>query len=291
MSTATAPVVPAAELERLRECFPSRGIALGGGVEVAVRECGAGTGLPLVCLHGIGSGAASWLGMALLLSQRARVLAWDAPGYGASTPLPMQAPRAADYAARLHALLDALGIGRCVLVGHSLGALMAAAAARDAARGGRFAALILLSPAQGYGAAARAADAARVREQRQRSLAELGIAGMAEQRSSRLLSPGASPEARAWVRWNMARLHEGGYRQAIELLCGGDLLADLPPPMPVRVACGALDEVTPPTACAQVAERCGVPLHGIEAAGHACYVEQPAAVARLLGEVLDHCAA
>jgi pimeloyl-ACP methyl ester carboxylesterase len=117
-------------------------------------------------------------------------------------------------------------------------------------------------------------------------LARLGIAGMAAQRSGRLVSDGASELARQWVRWNMARLNESGYRQAVELLCGADLLADLPPVMPVRVACGALDEITPPEACAEVARQCGVSLELLADAGHASYVERPAAVAALLRDAL-----
>lgn len=287
MTQLAPPLLAANQLDRLERCFPSRPVALAAGGQVSVRECGAtpGGALPLMCLHGIGSGAASWLEAALILSQRTRVIAWDAPGYGTSTPLPMDAPRGADYAQRLHEMLDALGIARCVLVGHSLGALMAAPAVRQ--RSERFAALVLISPAQGYGAPARAADRARVHAERLKALAEDGIAGMAERRSQRLVSEHASGTARAWVRWNMARLHEHGYRQAIELLCGGDLLADLPVPIPTQVACGALDVVTPPATCAEVAQAAGVALHPIAQAGHASYVEQPAAVAQWLGGVLD----
>lgn len=286
MTDASHHPLPEAELARLEARFPARTVAVGEGAQVSVRESGDtdAPGLPLVCLHGIGSGAASWLGVAQILAPHTRLIAWDAPGYGASTPLPMPAPRAADYAQRLHALLDALGIARCVLVGHSLGALMAAPAARQS---DRVAALLLISPAQGYGAPGREAERARVRGERMATLDQLGIAGMAAQRSGRLLSDHASPLARQWVRWNMARLHDGGYRQAIELLCGGDLLADLPPPVPVTVACGALDAVTPPAACAEVARHGGVPLHNIAQAGHACYVEQPAAVAALLMQALN----
>lgn len=280
------PALPPAELERLAAHFPERVVALGKGAQVSVRECGAGDRLPLVCLHGIGSGSASWLETALLLAPHTRVIAWDAPGYGASSPLAMDAPRAGDYAQRLHEVLDALGVTRCVLVGHSLGALMAAAAVHQAPATQRFAALALINPARGYGAGARAADGARVRSQRLQTLAELGIAGMAAQRSARLLSEQASPLARAWVGWNMAQLHERGYRQAVELLCGSDLLGDLPAPLPVFVACGALDVVTPPSACAEVAQAAGVALHPIAQAGHASYVEQPAAVAQWLAGVL-----
>ncbi|MFT3777282.1 MAG: alpha/beta hydrolase [Ottowia sp.] len=283
MADALPSALPESEVVRLGARFPARGVAVGEGVQVSVRECGGGSDLPLVCLHGIGSGSASWLEVAQALAPRARLIAWDAPGYGESTPLAVDAPRGTDYAQRLRELLDALGIARCVLVGHSLGALMAAPAARVDSR---IAALVLISPAQGYGAPGRETERARVHAERMASLNELGIAGMAARRSARLVSEHASPLARQWVRWNMTRLHERGYRQAIELLCGGDLLADLPAPVPVTVACGALDVVTPPAGCTEVAQHCGVVLESIADAGHACYVERPEAVAALLGRVL-----
>lgn len=284
MDNLAAPL-PEAELARLDALFPARPVALAGGAVLSVRECGAGP--VLVCLHGIGSGAASWLDTALQLAPQARVIAWDAPGYGASTPVAPAQPGALDYAERLGAMLDALGIERCTLVGHSLGALTAARAARpDSALAPRIERLLLISPAAGYGAPGREAARARVRAERLDTLARIGIAGMAAKADARLLSAGAGPLARQWVRWNMARLNEGGYRQAVELLCGGDLLADLPPAMPVRVACGALDLVTTPDACEVVARGCGVALELLPAAGHASYVEQPAAVAALIRRLL-----
>jgi pimeloyl-ACP methyl ester carboxylesterase len=277
--------LPASELALLDDRFPARSVPVGGGAVVSVRE--RGTGPTIVCLHGIGSGAPSWLNVAMLLGLQARVIAWDAPGYGESTPLAPAAPSAADYAERLHALLDALDVQSCVLVGHSLGALTAASAARSgSALASRIRRLVLISPAAGYGAPSRAEARARVRTERIATLDELGIAGMAAKRSGRLVSEAASELARQWVRWNMARLNDGGYRQAVELLCNGDLLADLPPAMPVRVACGTLDVVTTPDACAEVARQCGVTLEPIEGAGHASYVEQPQAVSALLRDVL-----
>ncbi|MEJ8849540.1 alpha/beta hydrolase [Variovorax rhizosphaerae] len=273
------------DLARLDARFPVRNVAVNGGAVVSARECGSGPAI--VCLHGIGSGAASWLDTALLLEADARVIAWDAPGYGDSAPVAPAAPTAADYAQRLHALVDALGLESFVLVGHSLGALTAACAARPGSTlAGRIRRLVLISPASGYGAHSRAEAGERVRSQRLATLAQVGIAGMAAQSAARLLSEGASEQSKRWVRWNMARLNGPGYSQAVELLCGGDLLADLPPAMPARVACGALDVVTTPQVCAEVADRCGVPLELIANAGHASYVEQPQAVAALLRDVL-----
>lgn len=274
--------LPQNELARLDARFPARSVPVQGGV-VSVRECGAGPAL--VCLHGIGSGAASWLDTALLLESDARLIAWDAPGYGASTALTPDAPKAADYAERLLGLLDAMEIESCVLVGHSLGALTAASAARAGSPlAARIRRLVLISPAAGYGTRPEASQ--RVRTERLGTLDKLGVAGMAAHRSGRLVSDNASELARQWVRWNMARLNDRGYRQAVELLCGADLLADLPPAMPVRVACGELDVVTPPAACEEVARQCGVALELLPGAGHASYVERPTVVAPLLREAV-----
>lgn len=281
--------LPAAELDRLHALFGVQRIDVGGGNGVAVRRCGQG--VPVVCLHGIGSGAASWVDVALLLGDRAELIAWDAPGYGESTPLPMAEPKATNYAQRLRELLDALRIERCVLVGHSLGALTAAAATQHGGPlAGRVSQLVLISPARGYGAPDRAEQGAKVRDERLATLAQLGIEGSARQRSGRLLSEHASEAARQRVRWNMARLNEHGYRQAVALLCGDDLLAYLPPAaqLPVTVAVGALDVITPPADCAEVAQACGVPLQQIEQAGHASYVERPHAVAAWLAACLDN---
>lgn len=269
-----SPPLSAAELVRLDAQFPLALVEVGDGCEVAVRTAGAGEQL-LVCLHGIGSGAASWLNLAQCLPRGVRLIAWDAPGYGLSTPLAAASPRAMDYARRLDGMLRALDIRRCTLVGHSLGALPSSAFVRNLA-GGRVSSLVLLSPAQGYGRTGREAQGAAMRDERLAQLADGGIAGMAARRYGRLLSRYASQNDHQWVRWNMARMNDGGYRQAIDLLCHDDLMSYLPPPrgVHVSVACGALDTITAPDACAEVARACGVALHQIPNAGHACYVEQ-----------------
>lgn len=267
---------------QLEQAFALRLVQLPGSTQ-AIRE--AGRGPAIVLLHGIGSGAASWLQVALQLSASARVIAWDAPGYGLSSPLPMPAPKAVDYARRLLHLLDALQIERCVLVGHSLGALTAVALGSSA--GQRASRLVLLSPARGYGDPARAAQAAQVRSKRLQALEHLGIATMASQRSAHMLSPAAGAEARAWVQWNMARLIPQGYRQAIELLCGDDLLRYADLPVPCEVYCGAADSITPPQDCQALAKALGAPFELIAGAGHASPIEQPEAVATLLAQTLD----
>ncbi|CAK9890722.1 MULTISPECIES: alpha/beta fold hydrolase [Pseudomonas] len=267
---------------QLQQRFPQRLMQLADGAQ-AIRE--AGQGPAIVLLHGIGSGAASWLQVALQLSQHARVIAWDAPGYGDSSPLAAPAPQAADYARRLLQLLDALHIDDCLLVGHSLGALSAAALAYQHPQ--RLRRLVLISPARGYGDPARAEQAQQVRSQRLHNLEQLGIAQMARQRSAHMLSPAANAEALAWVQWNMARLQPQGYRQAIELLCGDDLLRYAALTVPCEVHCGGADSITRPEDCQALAKALGAAFALIAGAGHASPIEQPEAVASLLARALE----
>jgi pimeloyl-ACP methyl ester carboxylesterase len=165
------------------------------------------------------------------------------------------------------------------MVGHSLGAIMTAG---YCANYGRASNALLISPARGYGGADLAEQKAQVRSERLANLEKLGIPEMARLRSSRLLSDQASPEAQDWVRWNMASLNNEGYRQAIELLCGDDIYRYAPLAMPVRVACGEGDAITPPDGCRAIAEKFAAPFEFIPVAGHASPVEAVDAVRTLL---------
>ncbi|MDB6049648.1 MAG: hydrolase [Pseudomonas sp.] len=282
MLPATHTRSPVADLEALlAQRFAQRTLVLDDSSQ-AVRE--TGTGPAVMLLHGIGSGAGSWLEVALLLGQYARVVAWEAPGYGDSTPLSVEAPSAEDYAERLVATLDALGIDDCLLVGHSLGAITAAAFTRLYPQ--RVRRLVLISPARGYGGPAREIQRQQVRSKRISTLEQLGIAQMAAQRSAAMLSPRPSVKALEWVRWNMSRLNADGYRQAIELLCGADLLRHTPLAVPCEVHCGEADGITAPEACLTLAKALGAPFTLIPDAGHASPIEQPHLVAGRLAFAL-----
>ncbi|WP_427307150.1 alpha/beta fold hydrolase [Cupriavidus sp. H39] len=275
-------------LDDLDRGFAQR-VAQVGDARVAYR-CGGGSGPVVVLLHGISSGAASWLPCASLLAAHARVIAWDAPGYGDSSPLAQARPAAADYAQRLEGLLAALDLQPALVVGHSLGALMAAAYTATARR--LPARLLLLSVAQGYGAPGKEAQASEVARQRLEALAAQGVDGLAQRGPARLLSEAADASAQAWVRWNMRRLNPDGYRQAVAMLCGDDIdayLARGAQRVPTQIACGGRDVVTTPPACAALAERFGLPFSLIPDAGHACYIDQAAATARLIRAALPGC--
>ena len=270
----------------------------------------AGQGLPLVLLHGIGSGAMAWAGQIEAFAATHRVIAWDAPGYAESAPLPQPRPLAIDYAQALGDFLQRIGVTEMVLVGHSLGALMAAAFAAQAGAGAiagaiagagagaddgqragaaiKLRSLVLASPARGYGSAGAELRAAKWRE-RVELVERLGVAGMAAERAATLCAPGAPAAVVERLRWSMARVTPGGYAQAAHMLAHDDIathLRRLSKGLSLSVLCGELDAVTPPAACARLADEFGASFSLLQGVAHACYVEDPARFNRALAECL-----
>lgn len=255
--------------QRVDAEFPSQEIGADGRV-FSYRENGAGPSM--VLLHGIGSGSGSWFHQLHGLAERFRLIAWDAPGYGKTTPLARQTPHASDYAAALHLFLGALDIQPEILIGHSLGAMMA----------GRYVtaykpslhALILADPANGYGEADEATRSQKMNA-RIAMVDELGPEGMAASRSSNLLSAEASEEAMALVRWNMGQIHPEGYRQATRMLAHGHLMGDAAEyDGRVLVMGGSEDTVTPEAGCREVAAAFrNAEYRTLPGVGHASYVE------------------
>lgn len=251
---------------------------------VQYRASGLATQASHVLLHGIGSGSASWVEQlhAAQGRQDLRVLAWEAPGYGDSTPVGPASPVAVDYADRLWAWLDALEVKNpVVLVGHSLGCLMAASAA--VLQPSRVQRLVLLSPARGYGDAP-AAEREDKLQTRLATLQRLGPQGMAAARAAAMLSPAASADQIEAVRQTMAQVQVAGYTQATHLLANAVLGADLAQwHGPLAVASGEADTITPVAACQQVAAQTGQPWQSLGPVGHACPLEAADAVNALLG--------
>lgn len=95
------------------------------GIRVAYRQLG--DGVPVLFLHGFFGDARVWRRQ-FELADDYRLVAWDAPGCGGSSP-PAQTYRMGDYAERLAGFIDALGIEQPHLVGNSFGGALALALA------------------------------------------------------------------------------------------------------------------------------------------------------------------
>ena len=86
---------------------------------------------PLVLLHGTSASLHTWDGWAAALGPRRRVIRFDLPGFGLTGPFPDADYRPERYLRFMRALLDRLGVARCVLAGNSFGGQVAWMTALD----------------------------------------------------------------------------------------------------------------------------------------------------------------
>jgi pimeloyl-ACP methyl ester carboxylesterase len=104
----------------------------------------AGTGTPLVMLHGLGGTKASFLPTVAALSDRYRTIAVDLPGFGDSGKPLGAAYDPAFFSRSILSLLDEMGLERVHLLGHSMGGRAALELAFD--HPDRIAGLVLVTP-------------------------------------------------------------------------------------------------------------------------------------------------
>jgi (E)-2-((N-methylformamido)methylene)succinate hydrolase len=90
----------------------------------------AGSGSPIVLLHGVGLNAAMWSPIVELMEQRHRVIVPDMLGHGGS-PVPPASASLSDYARQVTALMRDLDVERAGVVGFSMGAMVAQRIALD----------------------------------------------------------------------------------------------------------------------------------------------------------------
>lgn len=235
----------------------------------------AGSGPPLLLLHGIGSSSRSFRHQLDDLADAFDVIAWDAPGYGRSedplTPFTLD-----DLADRAALLLDELDIERAHVLGVSMGGVVAQLVYHR--HPSRVRSLVLADTNVGGGALPEPERSARV-SQRLEALERLGAPGMAEQRAPHLVRPDAPAELVAEVTEIMAQIRPAGYRAAAIALGNTDLtarLADIH--APTLVIHGESDGVVPLSSAHQLANE--IPrarLVIIPEAGHVANQEQPAA--------------
>ncbi|MBB2708498.1 alpha/beta fold hydrolase (plasmid) [Rhizobium sophoriradicis] len=88
----------------------------------------AGSGEPLVLIHGVGMRLEAWAPQIAFLSAGHRVIAVDMPGHGESAQLPAGS-RLEEFVTWFGCFLDEMAIDRVNVAGHSMGALVSGGAA------------------------------------------------------------------------------------------------------------------------------------------------------------------
>jgi pimeloyl-ACP methyl ester carboxylesterase len=103
--------------------FVERHLPGADGASIAIADW-PGTAGPLVCIHGLTSSSRAFAGLATELPEY-RVVAVDCRGRGESSKMPPFGLQ--QHVADLASVMDAAGLARATLVGHSMGAYVAAA--------------------------------------------------------------------------------------------------------------------------------------------------------------------
>ena len=94
--------------------------------QIAYRE--TGTGQTLFFLHGMNGNSKSWENLFYSLSSSFRVVAWDAPSFGGSDVF---GDNIEEYKNAAKALIETLKLKKIILIGHSMGGLIASQLAYD----------------------------------------------------------------------------------------------------------------------------------------------------------------
>jgi pimeloyl-ACP methyl ester carboxylesterase len=116
-------------------------IALSTGVTLEYAEHGLASGMPVICLHGVTDSWRSFESLFVRLPPAIRALALTQRGHGRSSK-PAKGYTYTDFSEDVRAFMDALHLPTAVIVGHSMGSLVAQRLAADHPE--RVAGLVLL---------------------------------------------------------------------------------------------------------------------------------------------------
>jgi pimeloyl-ACP methyl ester carboxylesterase len=242
-------------------------------VSRGAEEQGGGRAFPLVLIHGAGGSRLNWP-PELRRLERATVYTLDLPGHGRSSGKSRDTIE--EYAADVAAFLDAVGIKRAVLVGHSMGGAIALTMALDFPE--RVAGLVLVAT----GARLRVVPA--ILKQ-----IPIDFEAALDATTRYAWGPGVSSEL---VELGRESLREAGADVLLNDLRACDRfdvmerLGEID--APTLVVSGSADRLAPVKYARHLAERiAGAQIAVLEGAGHMVMLERRAKVADAVARFLD----
>lgn len=136
------------------------GIAKSGDLSIFYRRFGRPGGRPVIIVHGLSYFSYDWIGIAGALSTDREVVAIDMRGFGQSDCSPARDYKLESMSSDVIAVLDGLGWGEAILLGHSFGGRVCLAA--SGWNPSRAAGLVLVDFAPDVATAGRRATAERI---------------------------------------------------------------------------------------------------------------------------------
>jgi pimeloyl-ACP methyl ester carboxylesterase len=244
--------------------------------QLEYRSAGDASNPTVMMLHGLGSSSAGYRAQFAGLSRDYHVLAWNAPGFGSSTPILGHDAGIDDYADALEGFLRALRVPRlAVLVGSSWGSIVALAFAR------RYPALIdgLVLSAPNVARGHLIGEVRTTELNNWLSTADVGIPVSRTEIANRLLTPDTPALVRQHVEHLRDAMTNDGWRQAIRSLFTiytPDVISAVT--CPIALLSGTLDQLAPYRDHAErlLAAAPGATSYQFENCGHMLKLEAPA---------------
>jgi pimeloyl-ACP methyl ester carboxylesterase len=228
----------------------------------------------VVLLHGVGGGPAGWQGNAPAIAEAGfAVIAPDLPGYGDAPSI--EPYDLAGLAASVSALLDTLAASRVVLVGHSLGGMVAQEViARDKER---VHGLVVCNASPAFGKPGGSWQQQFLAERFGPLDAGIGMAGLAARLVPTMVAPRAARAAVEQAVALMAAVPEATYRKALVALSAFDRRDNLPRiAVPTLAITGEHDRSAPASMVQQMALRIrGAEYVCVSSVGHLANIEMP----------------
>lgn len=258
-------------------------VDIGQGRVISYREAGAG--VPVVILHGLGGRSDSWVPQYETLSAKYRVIGWDAPGYNESSEMPEDEPTIRDYGIIAKRFIDAMGLDRFHLVGHSVGTCLSACLHKDHPE--NLISLTLAEAVIGNGLETKekqdAAIAARIKD-----FEDLGPAEVARKKTPNSLSPNADPAAVQAAIAFASKVKVAGHLKLAAALIRCNIFDFVTPlACPGMIIAGSEDRSAPPEFVKKIALAYpGINHQTIDGIGHQIAFEKPEKFINLLNEHL-----
>mgnify|MGYP000857397303 CR=1 FL=1 len=252
---------------------------------ISWRECGAGA--PVIFLHAMVTSRTGWGPQMLALSDTYRCIAWDMPGFGASTPSEPDAGFDQVLAALTGFVTQTLGLARAHFVGLSVGGMILQQLAARHPDLVQSITMLDCSPRFGFGGDSDGAPfLAWVRTE----MGAKGQAAFSEAMIRAIVAPNTGEAVIQEAVAAMARAKPAGLDLAARLIAAHDALDVLPQiRCPALAMAGAQDGETPPAYAREIARL--IPngnLSVIPGAGHIANLEAADAVTARLRVFLQH---
>jgi len=251
---------------------------------ISYLQAGNPAATPILFLHGIGGAADAFAPQLDHFGRDYRAIAWNMPGYAHSAPLPLVTMAA--LAASLAGFIEALGLDRPILVGHSIGGMVVQRLVAEAPQIAR--ALVLAQTSAVFGSRDPAWAEAFIEARLGPLDAGKSVADIAPDSIRDLVGENADPAGIARALECMQAVPDSTYRDMVLAMPGFDGRDALPRiAVPTLVLAGSADRNAPPSGMERMAARIpGARYAVLEDVGHLAYAEQPQRFNEAVGQFL-----